>query len=119
MLTSFNQYDKSYRTYTGKNNSLHRISQFEQHNMFLFLTITEYNQWRIQNFPYGGTPTPGFVTKPIIWKDFCRKLHENEKKLDGVGGRASLVPSLDPPMTLNINFFQGQTQDIESTSTRL
>ena len=80
----------------------------------LVVSGTQCNQWLIQNFP-DGDAISGFETKPIIWNDFGRKLHENKKKLDGVGGRVSLVPSLDPPMTLNINFFQGQTQDREST----
>ena len=26
-----------------------------------------------------GAPTPKLGQKPIIWQDFCRKLHENER----------------------------------------
>ena len=45
-------------------------------------------QWRIQDFPEGGAPTPKSV---IIFQLFCRKLHENVKKnLDS--RRASLAP---------------------------
>ena len=83
-----------------------------------FLTITEYNQWRIQNFPYGDA-------NPWVWDKnllFGKILAENcmkMKKISPKVGRGrgslkivSLVLSLDPPMILNINFFQGQTQDI-------
>ena len=91
MLTSFNKYDKSYGTYTGKNNSLYRISQFEQHNMVLFLTITEYNQWRIQNFPYGDA-NPWVWDKTHYLERFWPKTAWKwKKKLDG--GRGSRVPS--------------------------
>ena len=34
------------------------------------------NQWRMQDFPEGGAPTP---KSTIILQIFCRKLHENEK----------------------------------------
>ena len=33
-------------------------------------------QWRIQDFPEGGAPTP---KSAIIFLFFCRKLHENER----------------------------------------
>ena len=38
-----------------------------------------------------------FVAKPIIWQDFCRKLHEYEKKLDR---EVPSAPALDPPMLI-------------------
>ena len=38
----------------------------------------------------GRVPTPGFGQTPIIWSDFYRKLHENERNWSG--GRASLTP---------------------------
>ena len=85
----------------------------------LVVSGTQCNQWLIQNFPYGDA-------NPWVWDKnllFGKILAENcmkmKKKLDGVGGRASLVPSSDLPMIFNINFFQGQTPDIESTSTKL
>ena len=41
-------------------------------------------QWWIQNLPdWGGPLTLG--EKVIIWSDFCRKLDENENKLDREG----------------------------------
>ena len=60
------------------------------------------HQWRIQDFPGGagrvGRRQPlNLGQKPIIWQDFCRKLHENEINRTHVGGH---VPgtALDPPM---------------------
>ena len=50
-------------------------------------------QWRIQDFPQGGAPTP---KSAIIFQIFSQKLHENERIW--TPGGASLAPPLDPPM---------------------
>ena len=42
-----------------------------------------------------GAPTPEFGEKPLIWKDFCWNLHENQKKLDW-GGGCIPNPHFDP-----------------------
>ena len=55
-------------------------------------------QWRIQDFSEEGALTPKGVGAPTYYlANFSRKLHENEEIL-GQGGRASLVPPLDPPL---------------------
>ena len=46
-------------------------------------------QWRIQDFPQGGAPTP---KSAIIFQFFCRKLHENE--------RIWTLGALHPPIRL-------------------
>ena len=33
----------------------------------------------------GGGHSLSLVQKPIIWQDFCRKLHENKRNLSEVG----------------------------------
>ena len=53
-------------------------------------------QWRIQDFPKGGAPTPKIA---IIFQNFaenCMKM----KEFGPLGGRASLAAPLDPPMFL-------------------
>ena len=49
-------------------------------------------QWRIQNYPDGGRQRLNLGQKPIIWQDFCRKLHENERNWTERGGGMSLPP---------------------------
>ena len=49
-------------------------------------------QWRIQDFPQGGAPTPKIAIIFQIFAENCMKMSEF-----GLGG-ASLVPPLDPPM---------------------
>ena len=63
-----------------------------------------WNQWRIQDFPQGGAPTP---KSPIIFQICSRKLHENERiwTPGGGGGGASLAPPLDPPMETTKKYF--------------
>ena len=53
------------------------------------------NQWRIQDFPQGGVPTPKSV---IIFQFFSRKLHENERIGPPGGAHVPRAP-LDPPMS--------------------
>ena len=57
-----------------------------------------HRQWRIQDFPQGGAPTP---KSAIIFQFFGQKLHENERiwTPGGGGGARPWCPSLDPPMT--------------------
>ena len=54
-------------------------------------------QWRIQDFPEEGAPTPQGVRQHTILPNFpknCMKL----KEFGSQGGRASLAPPLDPPL---------------------
>ena len=62
------------------------------HNI-LDLSSCYRRQWRIQDFPQGGAPTP---KSAIIFQFFPRKLHENER-IWTPGGRP-WRPPLDPPM---------------------
>ena len=57
--------------------------------IFLFRSFVSTSQWRIQNFPKEGAPTP---KSAIILHIFCWKPHENERFWIGGGG------GLDPPM---------------------
>ena len=52
--------------------------------------MTQNYQWRIQESQRGRQPLREHL--PIIWHDFCRKLHENEKKLDLGGARILALP---------------------------
>ena len=47
------------------------------------------SQWRIQDFPQGGAPTPKIA---IIFSKFCWKLHENERIWTPRGGRVPGAP---------------------------
>ena len=58
--------------------------------IILLPILTSNSQWRIQDFPEGA-PTPELVRQPIILKNFCQKLHENER-IRPRGGGASLTP---------------------------
>ena len=53
-------------------------------------------QWRIQDFPQGGAPTPKIANIFQIFAENCMKMKEFGPR----GGRASLAPPLDPPMCL-------------------
>ena len=55
-------------------------------------------QWRIQDFPEEGAPTPrGAPTYDFV--NFRRKLHENEEILAARGGASPAPPPpLDPPL---------------------
>ena len=53
------------------------------------------SQWRIQDFPHGGAPTPKIDIIFQIFAENCMKM----KEFGSPGrGRASLAPPLDPPM---------------------
>ena len=56
------------------------------------------DQWRIQDFPEGGVPTPEGGAPTYYLANFSRKLHENKEILGPRGGRASLAP---PPRSAN------------------
>ena len=49
-----------------------------------------YNQWRIQDFPQGGAPTPKIAIIFQIFAENCMKM----KEFGPQGGRASLAPPL-------------------------
>ena len=51
-------------------------------------------QWRIQDFPRGGAPTPKIAIIFHIFAENCMKM----KEFGPQGRRASLAPPLDPPM---------------------
>ena len=48
---------------------------------------------KISQTMWGRTNPRGWGQKPVIWQDFLSKLHENEMKKFGPGGR---VPSAPP-----------------------
>ena len=52
-------------------------------------------QWRIQDFPQGGAPTPKIAFIFQIFAENCMKMKEF-----GPRGGASLAPPLDPPMCM-------------------
>ena len=58
--------------------------------------VTIHRQWRIQDFPQGGRQLP----KVLLFFNFLLKTAWKWKNLDPQGGRASLAPPLDPPMTV-------------------
>ena len=62
-------------------------------DLFKTKSIVINYQWRIQDFPQGGAPTP---KSAIIFQIFCQKPHENER-IWTPGGRVPGAP-LDPPM---------------------
>ena len=64
----------------------------------IFTLFQDTYQWRIQDFPDGGAPTPEGGAPTYYLTNFSQKLHENEENLTQRGGRASLRPPLDPPM---------------------
>ena len=55
-----------------------------------------YDQWRIQDFPQGGAPTPKIAIIFQFFAENCMKM----KEFGPPGGRASLAPPLDPPMMI-------------------
>ena len=57
------------------------------------------NQWRFQDFPDEGAPTPRGVVPTYDFAKFSQKLHEIER-IWAPGG-ASLAPPLDPPLLIN------------------
>ena len=68
-------------------------------NKYDVATLLYLNQWRIQDFPEVGAPTPKFVL-------FCQFFAENYMKMKEFGSEGMRVPGapLDPPMlTLLIN----------------
>ena len=54
-------------------------------------------QWRIQDFPEEGAPTPGGAPT-YDFAIFSQKLHEIERIWAPRRGRTSLAPPLDPPL---------------------
>ena len=69
------------------------------------------NQWRIQDFPEGGAWT---LQGGREHAKFSRKLHEIERIWTPRGGRASLTPPLDPPMTTILGRWRSVSAMIKS-----
>ena len=57
-----------------------------------------HNQWRIQDFPEEGAPTPQGGAPTYDFARISQKLHEIERIWTPRGGRASPAPPLDPPL---------------------
>ena len=68
-------------------------------------------QWRIQDFPEEGAPTPQGGAPTYDFAKFSQKLHEIERIWAPRGGRASLAPPLDPPMRWDVNVYKYNTLD--------
>ena len=67
------------------------LLNFSVHAIVDQIADVNASQWRIQDFPQGGAPTP---KRAIIFQFFSRKLHENEGIwTPGGGGR---VPGAAP-----------------------
>ena len=56
-------------------------------------------QWRIQDFPEEGAPTPQGGAPTYEIAKFSEKLHEIERIWTPRGGARPSRPPLDPPMT--------------------
>ena len=55
-------------------------------------------QWRIQDFPEEGVPTPQGGAPTYDFAKFSQKLHEIERIWAPRGGARPLHPPLDPPL---------------------
>ena len=65
-------------------------------------------QWRIQDFPQGGGPTPKIAIIFHIFTENCMKM----KEFGPQGGARPWLPPLDPPMHLpNMRNAQPQNKD--------
>ena len=93
---------------------LHNHIIYAQLQHFFRLHFYINFQWRIQDFPEGGRePSRGGREHA----KFSRKLHEIERIWTPRGGRASLTPPLDPPMTFNDDLhkrFVSNSSSVES-----
>ena len=58
------------------------------------INFKNLKQWRIQDFPEEGAPTPQGGRQHTILPYFPKKLHEIERIWAG----ESLAPPLDPPL---------------------
>ena len=59
------------------------------------------SQWRIQDFPQGGAPTPKSAIIFQIFAENCMKMKEFGPP---GGGARPWRPPLDPPMVLYVKF---------------
>ena len=64
--------------------------RFKYHIFFV-----PHYQWRIQDFPQGGAPTPKIA---IIFQFFAKNCMKMKEFGPRGRGHASLAPPLDPPM---------------------
>ena len=64
-------------------------------------TLHNHGQWRIQDFPEEGAPTPQGEAPTYDFAKFSQKLHEIERISTPRGGGRPSRPSLDPPLTVN------------------
>ena len=69
-------------------------------------------QWRIQDFPQGGAPTPKIT---IIFQIFAKNCMKMKEFGPPGGGRASLAPPLDPPMYNSGEYGLGKHQSKAAT----
>ena len=70
----------------------------------LVLSVFHLFQWRIQNLPEEGTPTPKVGAPTYYFDQFFLKTSWNFKKLDREGGRMS-PPTPPPPPLGSANVF--------------
>ena len=66
----------------------------ENHSVEQKHSKREHHQWRIQDFPQGGAPTPKIAIIFQIFAENCMKMKEFETQ----GGARPWRPPLDPPM---------------------
>ena len=76
-------------------------------HVFIILTQFHQRQWRIQNFPQGGAPTPKITIIFQIFAENCMKM----KEFGPPRGHASLVPPLDLPMNVVFFFIKREKSD--------
>ena len=68
------------------------------------ITSAINSQWRIQGFPEGGSPIPDKIRYPIIWYNFCWKMHKNEKKIGlGIKNPKTSRAIFNAPRSANAN----------------
>ena len=71
----------------------------------LGFTIYSHVQWRIQDFPQGGAPTPKIA---IIFQIFAKNCMKMKEFGPPGGGARPWRPPLDPPMTWIIYMYDNR-----------
>ena len=79
------------------------VEQVRSYSELCIRLVLNFNcnfQWRIQDFPEEGAPTPQGRAPTYNFAKFSQKLHEIERiwAPGGGGARASLAPPLDLPL---------------------